>query len=56
MRLSVKKAQEGLARLSAMLGVEVGGDTEVGQLSLGQQQQVEILKALWQGSKILILR
>jgi ABC-type uncharacterized transport system ATPase subunit len=54
-RLSVKKAQEGLARLSAMLGVEVDGDTEVGQLSLGQQQQVEILKALWQGSKILIL-
>ena len=54
-RLSVKKAQEGLARLSAMLGVEVDPDTEVGQLSLGQQQQVEILKALWQGSKVLIL-
>ncbi|HJW75581.1 MAG TPA: ATP-binding cassette domain-containing protein, partial [Thermoleophilia bacterium] len=54
-RLSVKKAQEGLARLSAMLGVEVDPDVEVGQLSLGQQQQVEILKALWQGSKVLIL-
>ena len=54
-RLSVKKAQEGLARLSAMLGVEVDPDTEVGQLSLGQQQQVEIIKALWQGSKVLIL-
>ena len=54
-RLSVKKAQEGLARLSAMLGVEVDPDTAVEQLSLGQQQQVEIIKALWQGSKVLIL-
>ena len=39
----------------AMLGVEVDPDTEVAQLSLGQQQQVEIIKALWQGSKVLIL-
>ncbi len=54
-RLSVKKALEGLARLSATLGVEVDPDTEVQQLSLGQQQQVEIIKALWQGSKVLIL-
>jgi general nucleoside transport system ATP-binding protein len=54
-RLSVKKAQEGLARLATMLGVEVDPDTEVAQLSLGQQQQVEIIKALWQGSKVLIL-
>jgi simple sugar transport system ATP-binding protein len=54
-RLSVKKAQEGLDRLSGLLGVEVDGDTVVEQLSLGQQQQVEIIKALWQGSKILIL-
>ncbi len=54
-RLSLKKAQEGLARLAGMLGVEVDPDTEVAQLSLGQQQQVEIIKALWQGSKVLIL-
>jgi simple sugar transport system ATP-binding protein len=54
-RLSVKKAEEGLAKLSAMLGVEVDPDTEVAQLSLGQQQQVEIIKALWHGSKVLIL-
>ena len=54
-RLSVKKAQEGLARLAALLGVEVDPDTAVEQLSLGQQQQVEIIKALWHGSKILIL-
>ncbi len=54
-RLSVKKAQEGLARLSATLGVDVEPDIVVEQLSLGQQQQVEIIKALWQGSKVLIL-
>ena len=54
-RLSVKKAQQGLTELSAMLGVEVDPDTEVAQLSLGQQQQVEIIKALWHGSKVLIL-
>jgi simple sugar transport system ATP-binding protein len=54
-RLSVKKAQEGLTRLAAMLDVEVDPDTEVAQLSLGEQQQVEIIKALWQGSKVLIL-
>jgi ABC-type uncharacterized transport system ATPase subunit len=54
-RLSVKKAQEGLAKLSAMLGVEVDPNVEVAQLSLGQQQQIEIIKALWQGSKVLIL-
>jgi len=54
-RLSVKKAQLGLTELSAMLGVEVDPGAEVAQLSLGQQQQVEIIKALWHGSKVLIL-
>ena len=54
-RLSIKKAEEGLVRLSAMLGVEVDPGMVVEQLSLGQQQQVEIIKALWQGSKVLIL-
>jgi ABC-type uncharacterized transport system ATPase subunit len=54
-RLSVKKAQEGLAELAARLGVEVDADTAVERLSLGQQQQVEIIKALWLGSVVLIL-
>ena len=54
-RLSEKKALEGLKELSATLGVEVDPHTEVGRLALGQQQQVEIIKALWQGSKVLIL-
>ena len=54
-RLSVKKAQDGLERLSTLLGVEVDGGHRCGELSLGQRQQVEIIKALWQGSKVLIL-
>ena len=28
---------------------------ETGTLALGQQQQLEIIKALWRGSKVLIL-
>ena len=54
-RLSAGKAQDGLKRLTSTLGVAVDPGAETGQLSLGQQQQVEIIKALWQGSRILIL-
>ncbi len=54
-RLSVTEATQGLSRLSDLLGVEVDPSTVVSQLSLGQQQQVEIIKALWQGSKVLVL-
>jgi general nucleoside transport system ATP-binding protein len=38
-----------------MLGVEVDPDAQAGSLALGQQQQVEIVKALWRGSRVLIL-
>lgn len=54
-RLDFKAAREGLTRLAAMLGVEVDADVAVERLSLGQQQQVEIIKTLWQGSSVLIL-
>ena len=54
-RLSTGRAQDGLKRLTTTLGVAVDPGAETGQLSLGQQQQVEIIKALWQGSRILIL-
>ena len=30
-------------------------DSRAGSLALGQQQQVEIIKALWKGSRVLIL-
>ena len=44
-----------LKELSALLGVEIDPDAQVGRLSLGEQQQVEIMRALWRGEKVLIL-
>jgi simple sugar transport system ATP-binding protein len=41
--------------LSSLLGVEIDPDAQVGRLSLGEQQQVEIMRALWRGEKVLIL-
>jgi simple sugar transport system ATP-binding protein len=37
------------------LGVDIDPGSLVGGLALGQQQQVEIIKALWKGSSVLIL-
>lgn len=41
--------------ISELLGVEIKPDVLVGRLSLGQQQQVEIIRALWHGGKVLVL-
>jgi ABC-type uncharacterized transport system ATPase subunit len=41
--------------LSQLLGVGIDPDAQVGRLSLGEQQQVEIMRALWRGEKVLIL-
>ncbi len=38
-----------------MLGVEVDPEAKAADLALGRQQQVEIIKALWRGSRLLIL-
>jgi simple sugar transport system ATP-binding protein len=48
-------ARANLAELSGTLGVELDADARAGALALGQQQQVEIIKALWKGSRVLIL-
>jgi general nucleoside transport system ATP-binding protein len=48
-------ARRRLAELSATLGVAIPADVRTGTLSLGQQQQIEIIKALWKGSSVLIL-
>jgi len=37
------------------LGVDIDPGSIIGGLALGQQQQVEIIKALWKGSSVLIL-
>ncbi len=41
--------------LSALLAVDIDPDATVERLSLGQQQQVEIMRALWRDERVLIL-
>ena len=44
-----------LGEIAALLGIALPEDAPLGSLSLGQQQLVEIVKALWRGEKVLIL-
>ncbi|HZR93447.1 MAG TPA: ABC transporter ATP-binding protein [Gaiellaceae bacterium] len=55
LRLDVAGARRRLAEFGEMLGVEVDPDATAADLSLGRQQQVEIVKALWRGSRVLVL-
>ena len=48
-------ALERFGELAGLLSVKVSPDAPVGRLSLGEQQQVEIMRALWHGELILIL-
>jgi simple sugar transport system ATP-binding protein len=52
---SLGKARKKLKSLAKDYGLEVPLDKVVGQLPVGLQQRVEILKALYRGAKILIL-
>jgi ABC-type uncharacterized transport system ATPase subunit len=54
-RLDTDGGEARLAEIAATLGVQVDPATRTGDLSLGEQQQVEIIKALWRGSNVLIL-
>jgi ABC-type uncharacterized transport system ATPase subunit len=49
------KARAELLRLEAEYGLKVDPDALVGGLPVGEQQRVEILKALYRGARILIL-
>ena len=49
------KARAELARLSREYGLAIEPDAIVGELSVGLQQRVEILKALYRGAEVLIL-
>ncbi len=53
--LDRERARARLEELASSLGVVVDPDARAGSLALGQQQQVEIIKALWKGSRVLIL-
>jgi len=50
-----KAALAHFGQISELLGVDIKPDVPIGRLSLGQQQQVEIIRALWHGGKVLVL-
>ncbi|UUX48277.1 ABC transporter ATP-binding protein [Nisaea acidiphila] len=50
-----KATRQELARLSSDYGLTVDPDELISDLSVGQQQRVEILKALVRGARILVL-
>jgi len=49
------EARRDVTGLSAKYGLKVDPDAKVADLTVGMQQRVEILKALFQGARILIL-
>jgi general nucleoside transport system ATP-binding protein len=55
LRPSLAKARSALNRLAEEYELQVDPDAVVGELSVGFQQRVEILKALYRGCEILIL-
>jgi ABC-type uncharacterized transport system ATPase subunit len=55
LRRGEAKVRAEMARLSRDYGLQIDVDAIVGELSVGLQQRVEILKALYRGADILIL-
>jgi general nucleoside transport system ATP-binding protein len=54
-RIDFKEAEERVGKLSRDFGLEIDPHARVSELSVGQQQRVEVLKALYRGARILIL-
>jgi simple sugar transport system ATP-binding protein len=54
-RLDLARARAQIAALSDQYGLTVDPDAEVSDLSVGEQQRVEILKVLYRGAEVLIL-
>ena len=53
--LNMKKARKQLLEIVDKYGLEVDPDAKIQDISVGMQQRVEILKALYRGAEILIL-
>ncbi|QOR35655.1 ABC transporter ATP-binding protein [Clostridium sp. 'deep sea'] len=53
--LDFKKARAEILKISKKYGLEVKPDAKVEEISVGMQQRVEILKALYRGADVLIL-
>jgi general nucleoside transport system ATP-binding protein len=54
-RLARAAAIRRFEELSTLLGTRIDPDAPVSGLSLGEQQQVEIMRALWRDEKLLLL-
>ncbi|MTI69556.1 MAG: ABC transporter ATP-binding protein [Firmicutes bacterium] len=54
-QLDMKKAVKEVKRLSEKYGLHVDPDQKIEDITVGMQQRVEILKALYRGAEILIL-
>jgi ABC-type uncharacterized transport system ATPase subunit len=53
--IDYRKARDRVHEISEQYGLKIDPDARVGNLSVGQQQRVEILKTLYRGARILIL-
>ena len=53
--VALAQARARVARLAELHGFDLELDARVGRLSVGEQQRVEILKALYRGAQLLIL-
>ncbi len=53
--LNLRRIEREVAQLSAQYGLHVDPRARIWQLSVGEQQRVEILKMLYRGARILIL-
>jgi len=51
----VAEIRSRFAKSCADFGIEIDIDARTGSLSLGEQQQVEIIRALWRGGKVIVL-
>jgi simple sugar transport system ATP-binding protein len=54
-KIDFKQAEERINKLSKDFGFDIDPRKRVDELSVGQQQRVEVLKALYRGARILIL-
>jgi simple sugar transport system ATP-binding protein len=54
-KIDFKQAEERINNLSKDFGFDIDPRKRVEELSVGQQQRVEVLKALYRGARILIL-
>lgn len=54
-RLDMKQVEKNVAAMAKRYGMDVDPSARIWQLSVGEQQRVEILKALYVGADILIL-